>query len=287
MTNLRRPISTLALTLLLLALFRASACAAAGSANLTADTMRYDPDTGVIRAQGDVHLVRSDGELFGDVGLGNANKRDFEMQGGVRGTFTGGEGVINIVCAFLRLSSEEMAPARRTITASGDVVLTRGGDRLAADELSWSMDRDGYTARGGVIGDFASHSIDADEVVRDGNDFSARSVRRYEDRERNLTLRANRVDGRLSSGRVAELVADGNVVMDSPDDTGRMTRITGDRGVFSFARGTVVISGSAVVEQNARRLHAGNIVYHLDSGRVEALERPSLVIEIENENESE
>lgn len=286
MTRLRQPISTFTQALFLLALLAGlctSACAATGSANLTADTMHYNPDTGEILVQGAVHLLRPDGELFGDTGLGNANGRDFEMRGNVRGTFTGDEDGddIDIVCAFIRLSSEGTDPVRRTITASGDVVLTRGEDRLAANDLVWSMDRDAYTARGGVIGNVAPYYIDADEVVRDGDNFSARNVRRYEDHERNLTLRADRVNGRLSAGRVAELIADGNVVMDSPDDTGTMTRITGNRGIFSFARGTIVISGNAIVEQDARRLHAGNIVYHLDSGRIEALERPSLVIEIE------
>ncbi|MDL2264370.1 hypothetical protein LJC31_06925 [Synergistaceae bacterium OttesenSCG-928-I11] len=278
MTHLSRPISIPALALLLVALFCASACAATGSANLTADTMQYNPDTGEIHARGDVHLFRSDGELFGDVGQGNANGRDFEMRGNVRGTFT--EDNLDIVCAYIRLSSEGTDPVRRTITASGDVVLTRDEDRITAGYLSWSMDREGYTARGDVLGNFRSYCIDADEVVRDGDDFSARGVRRYEDHERNMTLTANRVNGRLAGRHVAELIADGNVVMDSPDDTGKMTRVTGNRGIYSVARGTIVISGNAIVTQDARKLHAGSIVYHLDNGRIEALERPSLVIEM-------
>ena len=279
MTHTLRPISILMRALLLLALLCAPAWAAAtGSANLTADTMQYNPDTGEIHARGDVHLFRPDGELFGDTGQGNANGRDFEMRGNVRGTFT--EDDLDIVCAYICLSSEGTDPVRRTITASGDVVLTRDEDRITASYLSWSMDREGYTARGDVLGNFRFYHIDADEAARDGDDFSARGVRRYEDHERNMTLQANRVNGKLAEGRVAELIADGNVVMDSPDDTGKMTRVTGNRGVFSVARGTIVISGNAIVTQDGRRLHAGSIVYHLDTGRIEALERPSLVIEM-------
>ncbi len=279
----RRPLSILTQALLLLALVSAVAYAATGTANLTANTMRYDPESGEIRVQGDVHLSRSDCELFGDTGLGNANGRDFEVQGNVRGTFIDDGNSVDIVCAFIRLSNEQTTPVRRMITASGDVVLTRNEDRITASYLSWSMDREDYTARGDVIGNFERYYIDTDELVRVGDDFSARNVRRYEDHERTMSLQADRVNGRLSSGRVAELIADGNVVVDSPDETGKMARVTGNRGVYSFARGTIVISGNAIVEQDARRLHAGNIVYHLDSGRVEALDRPSLEIEIELE----
>jgi lipopolysaccharide assembly outer membrane protein LptD (OstA) len=255
----------------------AQAVAATGDTNLTADAMRYDPSSGEINATGNVRLSRPDGEIFGDAGSGNVSGRGFEMSGSVRGTFT--EEGVDIECAFIRLSSEGESPAMRTITASGDVVLTRGEDIITAQYLSWELDRDGYTARGDVEGSFESHIIDADEAYLKGDDFSAKGVRRYEDLQRGLTFTARSVNGKLSNGRMAELVADGDVVMNSPDASGTMTSITGSRGIYSVDRGTVVVSGGANATQSGRHLRAGSIVYHLDSGRIEALDRPSLVIE--------
>ena len=258
--------------------------AVGNKASLTADRLDYNPQTNRIDARGNVHMTRPDGELFGDSGTGTTDGRHFQLDGNVKGHFTN-EG-LDIVCAHIILVTEGTNPARRIITASGDVELTRreqGEDRITAQVVSWEPDRDVYRAAGDVIGNYIRYYVDADEVSRDGERFAAREIRRYHDRERNVTMSASRASGTLDpGGEIAELVAEGRVVLDTPDEKGTISRITGDKGVFSVARGTLVISGNAMANQSGRNLHAESIVYHLDSERIEAIGRPSLVIDIPN-----
>lgn len=253
-------------------------------ASLTADRLEYNPQTNRVDARGNVHLSRPDGEINGDYGTGTTDGRSFQIIGNVIGHFAT-EGV-DVVCDFIRLDSEGTAPVRRVVTASGDVELVRGErgeDRVKAQLISWELDRDIYRASGNVLGNYIHYTIDADAISRDGAQFSATEIRRYHDKERDVTMSASRANGTLDAGgAIAELIAEGRVVLDTPDEKGTISRITGDKGVFSVARGTLVISGNAMVNQAGRNLHAESIVYHLDSERIEAIGRPSLVIDIPN-----
>ena len=248
-------------------------------ASLTADRLDYNPQTNRINARGNVHMTRPDGELFGDQGTGTTDGRSFLMTGNVKGHFTNEK--VDIACDQIALRTEGSNPARRVITASGDVELTRAEDRITSQAVSWELDRNVYRAAGNVIGNYTRYYIDADEVSRNGDQFAARGIRRYNDKERGVKMSATRANGKLGpNGDILELVAEGNVVLDTPDNRGAISRITGDKGVFSVARGTLVISGNAMVNQSGRNLHAESIVYHLDNERVEAIGRPSLVIDI-------
>lgn len=249
-------------------------------ANLTAESMHYDPETGDIRARGNVHLSRADGELFGDRGIGSTNGMNFEMQGNVRGSFKREN--LDIVCEAISLQTDRN-PTRRKIVANGNVVLTQNKDKISSQTLVWEMDRVSYKATGAVIGTFAQYFIDADEIGRNEGKFWAARVRKYHDRSRNLTLSAAKANGVIRNDEVVELLVEGNVVMDSPDDKGKMSRITGDKGLFSVERGTIVISGNAAVLQEGRKLHATNIVYDLETGRVDAIGSSSLTIDIDKQ----
>lgn len=246
-------------------------------ATLTADRMNYNPDTREITVEGNVHFQRPDGELFGDWGRGSADGSDFDMQGNVRGNFT--QESINIVCRFIRLETEGSNPPRRKIIASGDVTLTRSNDKLTAQRVTWELDRENYKATGKVLSNFGQHSIDADEVARNGEQFWARTVRKYEDKGRKLTLSSSKASGLIRRGDVVELIAEGRLVVNMIDNNGNATRITGNRGVFSKDRGTVVVSGNAVATQDGRNLQAESIVYHIEGGRLDAIGRPSLTID--------
>jgi lipopolysaccharide export system protein LptA len=247
-----------------------------GEASLTADSMNYDPRTGWIVVSGNVHFTRPDGELFGDRGGGSANGQSFEIHGNVRGSFSAES--LDIACESLNLSSVGGSTARRRITASGDVVLTRRADRLSAESVTWEMGRNSYKASGGVTGTLGGYYIDSDLAARNGNQFWAHNLRRYEDRRRNIRLSAAKASGLMQGDAIVELVADGGVSMNMPDSQGLMSTVTGDKGVYSVARGTIVITGNATVTQGARKLRASSIVYHLNSGRVEAIGQPTLVI---------
>jgi lipopolysaccharide assembly outer membrane protein LptD (OstA) len=256
-----------------------AAAVSSGAAELVADSMNYDPRSNSVTAVGNVRLTSPDGELFGDSGFGYTNGRMFEMRGNVRGMFAARS--LDIVCDYIELEIGEPPQPRRKITATGNVVLTRAGDRLTADHATWNLDSENYAAAGDVLMDFGGYFVDSDEAGREGERFWARNVRRYEDRARKMSISASSAEGRVRGDTIVELITDGAIAINMLDGGG--TRITGNKGVFSQDRGTIVVSGNAQAIQEGRSLTAGSIVYHLDSGRVEALgERPTIIFEMRN-----
>ena len=132
--------------------------------------------------------------------------------------------------------------------------------------------------------DLGDYFIDADEVARNGEQFWAQNIRRYEDRTRRIGISASKASGLLRRGSVIELISSGSFVLNLADRKGAVTTITGDKGVYSQDRGTLVITGGVRAIQEGRSLSAGSIVYHLDSGRLEALgERPTITFEMRGE----
>lgn len=265
-----------------LAVFLMIFCAAesfAAEASLTADSMRYDPATRQIEAKGNVHFTRADGELFGDRGYGDTDGTDFILEGSVRGSFPAENTTIS--CNRVELTAESGAKKSRRALASGNVVLTRGKDKLNSRTLTWEIGSDNYRAEGKVEGRFESHSIDADRIGRNGEQFWGEVVRRYEDRERKLTLSADSLQGLLKKDKVSELEVTGNLVLNMPDKEGKMVRITGDKGIFSEDRGTIVVSGNAAAMQDGRSVHAESLVMHLDTRRMEAIGKSSLTFDMD------
>jgi len=255
-----------------------TAFAADNIATLVADSMRYDPNTNLITAEGNVHITNLDGEVFGDFGSGYTDLNNIEMHGRVRGHFKDRDGgVINFSCMSVEITGRDNS--NRIITGTGDVNLSKGNDTLSANEVVWHSGVQRYNASGEVLGEFAAYSIDADDVSRDEDVFSARNVRRFFERTRNITMSASRVDGILNGDEIAEMNAGGGVVITMPDSNGVMTRATGARGIYSVARGTVVLSGGATVTQTGRVLNSDEIVYFLDTGQFTAQGNPSLVFE--------
>lgn len=245
--------------------------------------MYYDPATGEIHAVGNVHMTRHDGELSGDKGKGTAAGRDFELHGNVHGYFKTED--LTLVCNDVIFETESTTPQRRKISASGDVEMTRGKDNIVSQTLVWHLDRDAYRAAGRVKANFEQYRLDADEAARDNEKFWSRNIRRYEDRVRKITMSADKANGIIRGQQVVEMIAEGRVVMTSPDDQGKVSTITGNKAVYSVARGTIVVTGNASVTQEGRRLAADDLVYHLGSGRVDAYGTPSLVIDAPKETQ--
>lgn len=264
-----------------LAVFLLVFCAAAAfaaEAHLMADSMRYDPATRKIEAKGNVHFSRADGELFGDRGYGDTDGTDFVLEGSVVGSFPAEKTTIS--CDIMELKAEPGGKKARRVIASGNVVLTRGADKLSSQTLTWEIGSENYRADGKVVGRFESHSIDAERISRNGNGFSAKTVRRYEDRARKLTVSAAELRGTLKKNKVSELEMSGGIVLNMPDKEGKMIRITGDKGLFSEDRGTVVVTGNAAAIQEGRNVHAESLVMHLDTRRMEAIGKSSLAFDM-------
>jgi lipopolysaccharide transport protein LptA len=256
----------------------AAEIAAADEATLTADAMRYDPDTGMIYASGNVHLTSRNGEVFGDEGQGAVNGRDFGVRGNVRGKLTQADGaVVNITCeeAAVRGINDK----DNLVAASGDVKLRRGNENLAADFMSWHTGKDGYSAEGNVAGDFESYFIDADAVSRDADVISARKIRKFHEKTRKITLVAEKADGHIEDETITDMTAEGGVVVTAPDSEGNMTRASGGRGVYSAAAGTLELTVNARVTQQGRDLKSEKITYFIESGNIEAVGKPSLYFE--------
>ena len=261
----------------------AAVTAVAAQTTLVADSMRYDPNTGFIAAEGNVHIANPDGEVFGDFGSGYSDGNNIEMHGNVRGHFKdedGGE--FNFSCEWIEIEGNDNS--NRVITATGDVKLSRGNDALSANQVIWHAGAARYSASGGVSGEFAAYSIDADDVSRDEGVFYARNVRRFYERTRNVTISASRFNGILRGDDVVEMTAEGGVVITARDSDGAITRATGAKGIYSVARGTVVLSGGATITQTGRVLNSEEIVYFLDTGQIDAQGSPSIIFETDRTN---
>ncbi|MDR2780688.1 MAG: hypothetical protein LBB28_06140 [Synergistaceae bacterium] len=263
----------------LLAVLGPAGLIAADEATITADSMKYDPNTGNVTAAGNVHLTGSDGEVFGDSGLGSISGDNFEVHGNVRGHFNTKDGkTVNIVCASATLRGTD--DTGRAITASGGVKINRGTENLTADTATWDISVEKYSASGNVLGVFEAYSIDADAVSRDKHVFEARTIRKFSEHARKIDMSADRAEGLLNDkNEVTEFTADGGVIVTMPDKRGVVTRATGKKSVYSLARGTVVLSGRATLTQAGRVLNSENIVYFIESGRVDALGSPSITFE--------
>ncbi|MDR1965949.1 MAG: hypothetical protein LBQ36_04515 [Synergistaceae bacterium] len=249
----------------------------AAEATLTADSMKYDPATEAITVNGNVHLRDKDGEIFGDSGFGAVDGSTFELYGNIRGKFTDKGGrVVNIICEAAAMKAQE---AGHLLAASGDVKLTRGAETLTADFVTWNTEGERYSAMGDVLGDFAEYFIDADAASRDEGKFSASGIRKFSEHARKIDMSANSATGTIKDNEVTEMIAEGKVVVTMPDKKGVTTRVSGNKGVYSLARGTLVISGNASATQTGRSLKSENIVYFIDTGNIDALGSPALTFD--------
>jgi len=129
-----------------------------------------------------------------------------------------------------------------------------------------------YIAEGAVNGVLGRIYMDVDKFYMKGDDFAALNVRRLEDREMQITLRADRVDGAIEGGSLSNFIARGRVWLDGQPGAGGggAVEIRGDRAVYSVERGSVVVSGNVTAVQQGRVLTAGSIVYFPDSNRIDA-----------------
>lgn len=271
---MRRDAGIPLLTLLLLGLLLRGA-EAAEEAVLNADLLRYDPRTRLIHAEGNVRLTRPGTELTARRGEGTVGGDAFRLTGDVRGRMKA-EGLA-IRCDALSLIDSDRT---QILEATGNVLLTRGEDRVVAQRLRWTKGFPRYVATGDVDARFESHAIRAAEVGRDGETLWGRDVRRYEDGRGRFVLSAEKADGRIVGGEVTELTATGALVLDLRGQEGKSVRVTGDKGVFSQDRGTIVVTGNARAVQEGRIVTAESLVLHMDDRRIEALGRPRIVFPI-------
>ncbi|MDT8284759.1 MAG: LptA/OstA family protein [Thermovirgaceae bacterium] len=113
-----------------------------------------------------------------------------------------------------------------------------------------------------------------------GQHLTARSVKKFSDSLRKLTMRSGLMEGTLRGKEFSELVATGDVVADAVLSGGEPTRMTGTKAVYSKAKGTLIFSGSASATQKDRKITAETFIIHLESGRIEAIGNPRMVVDL-------
>lgn len=278
---MRAKILSALLIILLIAPSSARAEENVGS-SLTADELHYDPRSAEISAVGSVRFTRRDGGFSSDRATGASDGSFIRLEGNVRGTVVRPDGEITIECGELLVTQGE--DEERLAHASGGVVIAFGDDRITAGSAAWRLGEDDYAASGDVFARFGGLEIEADSLSRTGAEFIIDRVKRYRDPIRDMEMSCTRAIGRIDrDGAIVETVARGDVVIKMRDSSDNETTITGMTGVYSIERGTVVVSGGAQITQFGRRLSAGSVVYDLENGRIDAIDRPTLTIDIEDQ----
>ena len=260
---------------------------------LSADDIQYNVNTGDARAKGRVVITRDGAVLKGDEAEGNTEKEIMTIRGSVNGDFPEQRATLKSESATW--AGDKSKKTDGTIEAFGSVLLTRAPkDRLNADYVLWEIGTENYRARGNVDGILNDRILKAAEATRTGDKFWARDVRRYEDLVQKFVLSSKTMEGRLAkdekSGQdaLSEMVADKNVVFDYVDKDGLKTRVTGDKAVYSKARGTIVVSGNTkAVRSDGKTVTADTMVVHEDTRNIEAKGNSKIVFVVEEKAKKE
>lgn len=242
-------------------------------ASLRAEELRYDPAFQQIRAQGDVVLRKGGMAFDAQEAEGFLAEGRYRLWGGVRGRSE--ERNVDVEAESLSYREE----GGLEVVAEGAVSFRRGDDELRCARLLW-RESGLLHATGGVEAFSGPRAVEADEGRIDGDAFRITGLKRYEDAQSGLFFRAAIVEGKLKGGVVVEVTASGSVEARLTGADGGTLRIVGAKALYSQARGTLVVSGSAVARQGERTLRADSLVLHLASRRIEALGSPKITFSL-------
>jgi lipopolysaccharide export system protein LptA len=242
---------------------------------LSADTMRYEPGEATFSVEGDVRILRGESLLTADRGSGKSDGSFFELEGSVTCEMPERE---------LRFSCEKIFYYPREasrIEAFGKVEARQGENLFRASEILWRLgDIPHYTASGDVYGAWGDRNFEAGLATRKGDQFWVKKMRRFEDARAGVRIQAPVLEGQLQKDEVVEIIASGGVVMETLGARGTSIRITGQKCVYSLARGTLVVSGGAYAQQGDRTMKAESLVLRLDTRVIEAKGQPQLVFTV-------
>ena len=257
--------------LLLFCYFMTPLYAAPVEGTMSADTIQYNVNTKKISAVGNVIIKRGGATLWGDKGEGNMEASEFTLQGNVKGNFPAES--TDLIADNVKWSGSKTPGSDGVAEATGKVHLTKGtNEKIDADYVLWELGTKDYTAKGNVDAKTENNILTADEAERSKDKFRAKKVKRYEDIKQKLVVSADSIDGTMVKEEISELVAVGNVVMDFVDKEGLKSRVTGEKGVYSKAKATFVISGNAkAVRSDGKTVSADSLIVHEDTNNMEAV----------------
>jgi len=253
----------------------------ASQVKLTSDILTYDPESRLVRAEGNVRLERQGLELMAGFAEGDPAGERFRAWGSIKARWA---------VHKMDLSAQEILLLDRVpqrVTASGQVVLTRPQERLTASSLEWIFGPSPeYVAKGGVVAEMPGRLLEAQEAGRKGDRFWASQVRRFEDRQGKISLKAGRIEAQTDGEILRELTATGQVSAVVEGSDGTAVNLKGDRLLYSKAKGTVALVGNAEAFQSGRSVRSETILYDLATKRIEAQGRPQLIFTPGKENKT-
>jgi lipopolysaccharide assembly outer membrane protein LptD (OstA) len=209
------------------------------AAQLSADRMRFDSQSGDFLATGNV-TIQADGlTIYASRGTGNTKNKEIRFAEGIKASgYWQGEWID----------------------------LTAGSISLFFAQTPT------YIAEGTVKGSVGKISVDADKLYMKGVEFSALNVRRLEDREANIAFGAEIVQGILAKGVLTSLSAQRNVWLKGrPNVLDETVDIRGNKSVYSVERGSVVLNGNVRAVQKGRTLTSHSLVYFPKENRIDAI----------------
>lgn len=249
-----------------------SGTSSAGEIRLTSDTLIYDPGSRVVRAEGNVRLERQGLNLTASFAEGDPAGERFRAWGAVKAHWKEQK---------MELTAEEVSlidRAPKRVLASGQVLLVRPGERLAAASLEWVFgSTTEYVARGGIKAEAPGRVLEAAEAGRKNEQFWARQVTRFEDKGEKISLKAGRIEARTEGDGLKELTATGQVAAVIAGSEGGPVNLKGDRLLYSKDKGKVALVGNAEAVQSGRSVRSESILYDLATRRIEAQGRPQLI----------
>ncbi len=258
-----------------------SGTASAGEIRLTSDTLIYDPASRLVRAEGNVRLERQGLDLKANYAEGDPAGERFRAWGAVRAHWKEQK---------MDLSAEEVSlvdKAPRRILASGQVLLERPRERLAASTLEWVFGPSPeYVAKGGVRVEVPGRILEAAEAGRKNDRFWARQVTRFEDQGEKISMKAGQIEAVIEEDGLKDLTATGQVSAVVVGSDGGPVKLKGDRLLFSKGKNTVALVGNAEAVQSGRSVRSESILYDLATRRIEAQGRPQLIFTPGKENAS-
>ncbi len=271
---------------LLLLLSLSCALYAAAVSSMSADNLNYNINTKKISAAGNVVINRQDLTLRGDNGEGSTENQEFTIKGNVRGSFPA-QKVELVKANRVKWLRSENKKSDGSVEAVGNVSITRGDkEKLNAEYLRWEFGTTNYIARDNVDAVLKDHILKAGEVGRSGDRFWGTDVKRYENRQKKIGLAADAVEGKIIDGKVQEFIATNNVAVDYTDKDGLKTIVTGNKAIYSKARGTVVISGGAKASRgDGKTVTSDTIVLHEESRIIEAIGNSKITFIIDNKGD--
>ena len=228
--------------------------AATDEVSLTSDTMQYNIGAGLFYAEGNVTIKTRGIVIIATLASGHMNNKSFNLSGNItiNGTWNGDDVNFAAVSATVEI-----------------------GDQIV------------YTLESGISGRFGKVAIDCEYLQMVGNDITAKNVRRFQDQKAGFTFTAANMKGKIDNGELIQAEAEGNIVIQgTPGKGGDVVELKGKKAIYSINRGTIVVSGGVSAKQNKRTLIADSVVYFPVTNRIEAIGKPRITVNVEDENMS-